>query len=133
MHTVYIRTRSCFFMSLLWRSSKLISCCKCLLHIGIMNQEMTSEKQLISFYCCVWSLDIVHCKQSRPGWVLFPEQKLCAAKVVQNYEMMITKTVMSLTFRNEDNRNSLWLCRYFGLSCTVNALPNVPEFTGSAD
>ena len=25
----------------------------------------------------------------------------------QNYEMMITKTVMSLTFRNEDNRNSL--------------------------
>jgi len=51
----------------------------------------------------------------------------------QNYEMMITKTVMSLTFRNEDNRNSLWLCRYFGLNWTVNTLPNVPEFTGSAD
>jgi hypothetical protein len=43
--------------------------------------------------------------------------------------MIIIKTVMSQTFRNEDDRNSLWLNRYFSLSWTVNALPSVPEFT----
>ena len=42
---------------------------------------MANEKQPISFYVTVVNLllvrlDTIHYKQSRPGWVLFPEQAL---------------------------------------------------------
>lgn len=112
------------------QNSKLLQVSKCLLHIGIMNQEMTNEKQPISFSVTVVNLlllclDTIRYKQSRLGWILFPGQSFAR----QSYGFMIIKTVMSLTFRNEGSRNSLWLCRYFGLSWTVNAIPSGPEFT----
>ena len=78
------------------------------------NDKVTSEKQsitllLLAYYCKLWTPPL----QTKPARTdTFPQQ-LWAAKFV------LTRLRLPLTFRQQDHKNSLSLCSYFGLRWMV--------------